>query len=506
MNSKSRLKILIFIVAYNHESCIESVLDRIPDEIWDQLHYETKVLIIDDASMDKTTIMTILYKINKDKTNLVVLQNPVNQGYGGNQKIGYHYAIENDFDIVVLLHGDGQYAPENLLELIKPIVEDRADAVFGSRMLNKRDALKGGMPLYKFIGNQLLTKIQNILLKSNLSEFHSGYRVYSVDTLRRIPFQYNSNDFDFDTDIIIQLLDNGLVIHEVPIPTYYGDEICYVNGLKYAKNIIKSTIHSRLQSFNIFYTLKFDYTQDNTIYSSKIDFLSSHKFAVDEVERGSLVLDIGCGSGCVAKALKEKGCKVFGADHCIQRDLTDNCFHVQEIDLNGPDSKIDYNEKRLDAILLLDILEHLHFPEGFLITLREQFAQYKPKVIITTANIAFIIMRLSLLIGEFNYGKRGVLDVSHRRLFTFKSIMKTLKNSGYSIDRMIGLPIPFPLIFGRNRFSAFLLFINMLLIKLSKSLFSYQIAVVGEPTHSLSHLLEEAIKAGHKSKETFLKP
>ena len=104
---------------------------------------------------------------------------------------------------------------------------------------------------------------------------------------------------------------------------------------------------------------------------------------------------------------------------------------------------------------MLDILEHLHFPEGFLITLREQFAQYKPKIIITTANIAFIIMRLSLLIGEFNYGKRGILDVSHRRLFTFKSIIKTLKNSGYSVDRMIGLPIPFPLIFGKNRFSAF---------------------------------------------------
>ena len=111
---------------------------------------------------------------------ITVLYNPVNQGYGGNQKIGYHYAIERGFDFVALLHGDGQYAPEFLPALIEPLLKGEADAVFGSRMMNKRDALKGGMPLYKFVGNRILTSIQNRVLGANLTEFHSGYRVYSV--------------------------------------------------------------------------------------------------------------------------------------------------------------------------------------------------------------------------------------------------------------------------------------------------------------------------------------
>jgi len=117
--------------------------------------------------------------------------------------------------------------------------------------------------MYKYIGNKVLTKVQNMLLKSNISEFHSGYRAYQVEALKSIPLQYNSDDFDFDTDIIIQLIDNELIIHEVSIPTFYGDEICYVNGVKYAWKIIVTTIISRLQSFDYFYNEKFDYSKIN---------------------------------------------------------------------------------------------------------------------------------------------------------------------------------------------------------------------------------------------------
>src|SRR4029453_10896786 len=137
---------------------------------------------------------------------LTVLFNPENQGYGGNQKIGFHYAIEKGFDFVALIHGDGQYAPECLPELIEPLASRQADAVFGSRMMRKADARRGGMPLYKFVGNRILTSVENPLLRTNLSEWHSGYRVYSTDALRRIPFHLNSSVFHFDTEIIIQLL------------------------------------------------------------------------------------------------------------------------------------------------------------------------------------------------------------------------------------------------------------------------------------------------------------
>jgi glycosyltransferase involved in cell wall biosynthesis len=170
---------------------------------------------------------------------LGVLFNPINQGYGGNQKIGYHYALKNNFDFVALLHGDGQYAPEVLPELLKPLAQGAADAVFGSRMLIRGVALKGGMPRYKFVGNKILTWCQNRLLRTAFSEFHSGYRVYSTAALKKIPFDRNTNDFHFDTEIIIQLVIAGMRVRELPIPTHYGDEICHVNGIHYAWNVIK---------------------------------------------------------------------------------------------------------------------------------------------------------------------------------------------------------------------------------------------------------------------------
>ena len=128
---------------------------------------------------------------------LDVLVNPENQGYGGNQKLGYHYALNNDFDFVALLHGDGQYAPEFLPALVEPLREGSPDAVFGSRMLVDGAARTGGMPLYKFVGNKILTWFENRILRTKLSEFHSGYRIYSTGALRRIPFERNTNDFSF---------------------------------------------------------------------------------------------------------------------------------------------------------------------------------------------------------------------------------------------------------------------------------------------------------------------
>src|SRR6185295_1038348 len=170
-------RVLIFIVAYNAEKTIQDVLRRVPAEL--QRH-DTEVLIIDDASQDRTFERGEEFRrLGETPFKVTVLFNPVNQGYGGNQKVGFHYAIDNGFDYVVLLHGDGQYAPECLPMLLQPLVDGKADAVFGSRMLTDNGALKGGMPLYKFAGNKILTTYQNFMLGSKLSEFHSGYRLYS---------------------------------------------------------------------------------------------------------------------------------------------------------------------------------------------------------------------------------------------------------------------------------------------------------------------------------------
>ena len=146
-------------------------------------------------------------------------------------------------------------------------------------MLEKGGARRGGMPLYKFVGNRILSWFQNRMLGASLSEFHSGYRVYSVAALKKVPFELNTNDFHFDTEIIIQfLLARSARSPELPIPTYYGDEICRVNGLKYAWDVAKAVLVARTQQLGLFYDRRFDCAPagGNAQYEPKLDYPSPH--------------------------------------------------------------------------------------------------------------------------------------------------------------------------------------------------------------------------------------
>jgi 2-polyprenyl-3-methyl-5-hydroxy-6-metoxy-1,4-benzoquinol methylase len=415
-----------------------------------------------------------------------------NQGYGGNQKLGYRYAIDHGFDIVALIHGDGQYAPEKLPELLEPLVRGEADAILGSRMIDKRAARRGGMPFYKWIGNQILTAFQNCVLGTQFSEFHSGYRVYSTNALAQIPFEKNTNDFHFDTEIIIQLVLKKLRIVELPIPTFYGSEICYVNGLKYAWNVFKSTIRARLCGLYLFYDRKFDVQSVEEIYNLKLGFLSSHTAAIAAARPGGKILDVGCGQGRVAAELTKKGCRVTGMDQHIPasskapRDIDFICW-----DLNR--SEFPVNVSQFDQIFLLDIIEHLKEPGHFMDELRFATACKRPEIILTTANIGFIATRLMLLLGHFNYGKKGILDVTHTCLFTFRSVRELLKQSGYKIIEARGIPAPFPVAIGNNFAARALVRLNSALIWLSRGLFAYQIFIRAEAMPTVDNLLHETI-------------
>lgn len=241
MNSPaSDTKILVFIPAYQAENHLESVVGRIPAAIFQATSYKAEVLIIDDCSADRTTEIAQALAATAPYT-ITAQRNAQNLGYGGNQKKAYRYAIDHGFTAVVMVHGDGQYAPELLPEMIAPVLENAADCVLGSRMLERSNALKGGMPFYKWVGNQVLTFLQNKMLRAHLSEFHTGYRTYTTRILQTIPFERNSDWFDFDTEILIQLIAQGARITEIAIPTHYGDEICRVNGLLYAFKVLKAS-------------------------------------------------------------------------------------------------------------------------------------------------------------------------------------------------------------------------------------------------------------------------
>ncbi len=494
-------RLLIFIVAYNAEATIEKVLRRIPPALRTN---DTEVLIIDDSSSDETFARGVGYQQQNSEFKITVLRTPENQGYGGNQKLGYRYAIDNGFDIVALLHGDGKYAPEKLPALLKPVIEDKTDAVLGSRLIDKHAALRAGMPFGKWIGNRVFTAFENAVLGTELSDFHCGYRIYATRALAQIPFEKNTNDFHFDTEIVIQFLLKKLRILEAAIPMFYGDGIPYRDAMKYAWNIFKTTVRARLCQLSLFYDRRYDVEAVEEIYHLKLGYASSHTAAIAAAKPGRRILDIGCGQGRVGAEFAKLGCHVTGLDRYIPSDdVRRKNMDFVRWDLDRAEFPI--NVSQFDQIFLLDIIEHLKDPAHFMDELRFATGCKRPEIILTTANIGFFATRFMLTLGQLNYGKKGILDVTHTRLFTFRSISELLTQSGYKILELRGIPAPFPLALGRTFLSRLLLTLNAVLIRLSKGLFAYQIFIRAEARPTVNNLLQETISSSGSKAEALIR-
>lgn len=471
---KNNQKIGILVVAYNAVTTLGKVLDRIPKEVYEEID---EIAVFDDASKDETYALSIGYKATKNVEKLNIILNEKNLGYGGNQKKGFNYFIEKGFDVVVLLHGDGQYAPEVLNEMYNPIIEGKADVVLGSRMMKKYGgALKGGMPFYKFLGNRILTTYQNKALKMNLTEFHSGYRAYSIKGLKKINLSNCTNDFHFDTQIIIKAFHNNLKILEVPIPTYYGEEICYVNGMKYAKDVYRTTKEYR-QAMSGRKKSPI-YSELYVNYPLKLYPFSSHQAVVKILnsKENQRILDVGCGDGLFSELINKGNTKV-GVDFIPESEsIKKNLNEYYQNDLNeGLPAEIKTKEK-FDYILMLDILEHLYNYENLI---DESKPLLKPdgKMIISLPNIANIFIRLNLLIGRFPYSDKGILDRTHLRFFTFGSIKKLLKAHNLEIVKKKVTPIPIIEVlpdFLKNNIGKIFNFLLYLITVPFKRLFGYQ--------------------------------
>lgn len=234
---KKKLNVIVVMPAYNAEKTLEKTYNDIPKG------YVSEVILVDDCSNDDTI------KIAK-KLGLIVIVHKKNKGYGANQKTCYKYALGKNAEIIVLLHPDYQYDPKKIPKLIKPLKEGKADVVYGSRMLIKGAAKKGGMPWWKRIGNMALTLYFKIFLNIKLTDVATGYIAYSRKVLEVIPFHKNSDGFTFDEEAMIQVVAKKFKIAEIPIPTRYEDDssstsfpVCMRYGLNLFWKIIRYKLH-----------------------------------------------------------------------------------------------------------------------------------------------------------------------------------------------------------------------------------------------------------------------
>jgi 2-polyprenyl-3-methyl-5-hydroxy-6-metoxy-1,4-benzoquinol methylase len=439
----SQARVGVLVVAHNAVSTLVNVLDRLPSSARDLIDV---VLVSDDHSTDGTYEAALEYERTHDTFPIVVVQQRRSIGYGGNQKFGFRWLARHGVEILVLLHGNGPYAPEALPEMIAPLLAGDADAVIGSRMLVPGAARKGGMPLYKYLGNRVLTRFENRVSGLVLSEWHSGYRAFSVDALARIPFEENSDGFNFDTEVLLQLFDSGARIAEVPIPSYYGEEIRRVNGLEYARDVCRDVLRYRLVRIGLGSS---HLARWGGAYELKNAPDASHRVVLGLIDELAIppgrVLDLGCAGGQLSALLRERGHSVVGVEASPSPETAANVDRlvVADLDAGLPDDEALHGP--FDTVLALDVLEHLRDPSRLLQQLHDVCAP-DAVLISSVPNIGHWYPRLRIGVGRFNYDRRGILDATHMRFFTWRSFSTMVGRAGWQIDRRRLTGVPFELL------------------------------------------------------------
>lgn len=245
-------KVIVIMPAYNAAKTLRQTYSEIPQHIVDE------VILVDDFSTDETSSLA-------RELGISVFQHTQNLGYGANQKTCYHEAIMRGGDIIVMLHPDYQYSPKLISAMVAMIGSGHYDVALGSRILGN-GALKGGMPIYKYISNRVLTAIENILLGSKLSEFHTGYRAWRAEVIKSIPINLCSNDFLFDNQMLAQAIYAGFSIGEISCPTKYFKEASSINFYRsviYGVGVLLTAIEFRLNRMAILHSKLFSFNRNS---------------------------------------------------------------------------------------------------------------------------------------------------------------------------------------------------------------------------------------------------
>jgi len=473
----------LFLVDCSDTDAIRKTLSRIPEELSDW--FEEVVIMLDRPTGGALASAIELRGVKR--LDLRFHRPPRDSGFGAVRKAAFEYALRKGFDHVVVMRGDATHLPEKLPGLVQLALADPARFVLATSLGPGRSSSS------RRLSHRVGTFIQNRILGMRLRDYRTSFRLYPSEALARIPFQLDADDALFDTEIIIQLRALGIPIHEALLIDGDGQSNDDINlGAQHAAGPVSKSVSKKVlgkppfdlracaaaigyRFHQIHLTRNGRYLVDHDIhYTLKRSSTGSHTQIVSAIREGSTVLDLGCSNGLLARPLLEKNVRVTGVDAGPGERLSKELAGYYQRDLDLP-LELPY-ERVFDYVVCADVIEHLRNRAQLLRGAR-RYLKPDGKLIISTPNIALWFYRLSLLVGRFEYGPRGVLDETHVHLYTGATFRREIEMAGFTVLRQRVTSLPFEVVFestGRSRLVRSLEFAYHQMAHFWPSMFAYQ--------------------------------
>jgi 2-polyprenyl-3-methyl-5-hydroxy-6-metoxy-1,4-benzoquinol methylase len=444
---------------------IRKTLDRIPEAVDAWLGEVVVMLERPDPSLAANAERLLAGR----QLELRFHHPPRYSGYGAARKAAFEYALRKDFDHAILMQ-PGAHPPEKLSELIRRVLDDPRRLTLATRRQTSRNLV-----------HRASTSLQNHILGLRLADYAASFRVYPLEAMPRIPFQLNSDSALFDAEIVLQFRALGVAIHEEPILEGEPGDGTGNDGLVHAFRCVTTAAMYRLHQFHATRDGRF-LVEHDVHYTLKLSDTGSHMQIVSAIRSESRVLDLGCSQGLLARPLLAQNVQVVGVDIGPGEDLAQELSEYHQHDLERP-LEIPF-EREFDYVVCADVIEHIVNRTQLLRGAR-RYLKPDGRLIISTPNIALWFYRLSLFVGRFEYGPRGVLDETHVHLFTGATFRREVEKAGFEIVHQRVTALPFEVVFestGRSRLVRTIASSYHLLARLWPSMFAYQYVLEAEIT------------------------
>jgi len=469
-------RIALFLFEAQDSGLLAATLERIPTAAAECLE---QIVVMEDRVPGSLAAVPA-HHFGPGELDVLIHRAPSELGYGGVRKAAFEYALLRGFDVAVFLRA-GVHPPEALPEVIRTFLQGSQEVVWASRLVDRLHTLQGGMPVARLLAHSVTTGLQNRVLGLRLRDYHSSFRAFPMRALRSIPFQLNSDDRSFDMQIAIQCRALGLPIREVEVPPSWREFATDRSALHGVARGVATAIDYRLHQLHA--TRRGRYLVDRGVhYTFKRSPTGSHVQIVERIRPGSLLLDLGCSQGLLARPLREKGVRVTGVDSGPEDQVASELDAYYRRDLEQP---LELPTGRVyDYVVSSDVIEHLR-QRGELLRSVRRYLKPEGRLLISTGNVALWFYRLSLLAGRFEYGPRGILDETHLHLYTRATFRREVENAGFRVVEERVTALPFEVVFestGRSRAVRTLARIYHRLAGIWPELFAYQFLLEAEIT------------------------